>query len=245
MGQINASFPLGKDIAIAEYKNALDADKCAQLVSCLTEDFNTLFELGPTVGGYNPLMKNCMDTSFMNAEQYTPDLKYFRIYSSICEEFNNDVWSCVADYVEHYQDLWSAPGLHCTGFRIQRYERNVGFYRRHCDAQPWFPIDDGTNSARILAVIVYLNTVEEGGGTSFPEHGLITKAEVGKVVIFPTTWLYPHQGMVPLSNDKWIISQFINCAVTPIQNENTKTPVVNVFDDSSFVTPEASVFGDE
>jgi hypothetical protein len=99
MGQINASFPLGKDIAIAEYKNALDADKCAQLVSCLTEDFNTLFELGPTIGGYNPLMKNCMDTSFMNAEQYTPDLKYFRIYSSICEEFNNDVWSCVADYV--------------------------------------------------------------------------------------------------------------------------------------------------
>lgn len=234
MGQINRHFPLGKAAGIAEYSNALDASMCNELISCLTEDFSTLFSTGPTIGGFNPYMKLCMDTSFMNPEQYTPNLKYFRTYSEICNSFNTTVWSCIADYIEQFRDLWQAPNVHCTGFRIQRYERNVGYYRWHCDAVPWNPIADGTDTVRILAVVVYLNTIDEGGGTYFPMHDLVTTAEVGKVVVFPTTWQFPHQGLVPLSSDKWIISQFINCSLEPVKN-------VNIIDDKSFITPTAPV----
>lgn len=238
MGQIERHFPLGMATGIAEYRNVLDVKMCNELVACLAEDFEKLFSTGPTVGGYNPFMKMCMDTSFMNTEQYSPDLKYYRTYSEICNSFNTSVWSCVADYIEQYRELWQAPNIHCTGFRIQRYERNVGYYRWHCDAVPWSPINDGTNSVRILAVVVYLNTVEDGGGTHFPLHNLTTSAEIGKVVIFPTTWQYPHQGLVPLSNDKWMISQFINCSLEPIYNEN----IVN---EPSFVIPDAPLTDDD
>jgi hypothetical protein len=238
MGQIERHFPLGLVSGIAEYKNVLDAELCKELVSCLTEDFNTLFSAGPTLGGYNPYMKRCMDTSFMNDEQYTPELRHYKKYFEICSSFDTIVWSCVADYIEQYRELWQAPNVQSTGFRIQRYERNAGYYRQHCDAVPWIETHGDSSIKRILAVVVYLNTVQDGGGTRFPMHELTVNAEVGKVVVFPTTWQYPHQGLVPLSSDKWIISEFINCSIEPVQN-------VNLIDEDSFITPETKFTEDE
>lgn len=230
MGQITRHLPLGAAGGIAEYHGAIDERDCTELVSCLTEEFSTLFESGPTLGGINSLMKNSMDTSFMNAEQYGPHLRYFRNYSELCTKLDSIVWSCVADYIQFYKELWYAPNIHCTGFRIQRYERNAGFYRTHCDATSWTPINDGTDTVRVLAVVVYLNDVHEGGGTHFPIHDFTTTADVGKVVIFPTTWQYPHMGQVPLSNDKWIISQFINASIE-------HAPNMNIINDDVFVEP--------
>jgi hypothetical protein len=35
------------------------------------------------------------------------------------------------------------------------------------------------------------------------------KPEAGKLLFFPATWTYPHRGMMPISNDKYIITGWI------------------------------------
>ena len=55
----------------------------------------------------------------------------------------------------------------------------------------------------------YLNDVEIGGETDFINFKI--KPTTGKLVIFPSTWTYPHCANIPISNDKYIITGwFVN-----------------------------------
>lgn len=221
-----ARFPLGKEGFIAEYDNAINSSVCGDLISHLSEDFQKVFTPGPTIGGINLAVKNCMDTSFMDPELYNNELMpHLHIYQDFQSHITSSIWTCLTDYIQHYSTLWSAPNVTTTGQRIQRYYKNYGYYREHCDGMPWDSISDKQEGKiRILAIVAYLNTVEDGGGTSFPLHNYTASAEVGKVVIFPTTWMFPHRGDVPYSNDKWIISSFV---LSDVHKYNESEKIVN------------------
>lgn len=213
MGQINKIIPLGKSGGIIEYPNAVDQTVCDKLLLNLSFDFSKFFYQGPTISGVMPEMKRCMDTDFLS-EDYTPEStpNYWE-YVAANKVIQEALWTCVSDYIQEYRHLWGAPNIFNTDLRIQKYFQNFGYYREHCDGLPW----DGISTPnikynRILAVIVYLNDVEFGGSTYFPDHNFRTLAEKGKIVIFPASWQYPHMGEVPHSSDKWIISTFICCA---------------------------------
>jgi hypothetical protein len=89
-------------------------------------------------------------------------------------------------------------------FKIQRYRKNVGKYKYHNDWH-W---DNNNQSHRALTYLWYLNDVEEGGETEICID-LKIKPEKGKLLIFPASWLYPHCGRMPISNDKYILSGWI------------------------------------
>jgi hypothetical protein len=89
-------------------------------------------------------------------------------------------------------------------FLIQRYKKNKGKYVYHDDAK----IEWKETQFRILTYIWYLNTLCEGGETEFWTNYKINP-EVGKLVIFPATWTYPHRGKMPVSNDKYILTGWI------------------------------------
>ncbi len=71
---------------------------------------------------------------------------------------------------------------------------------------------------RIITVIAYLNDVEEGGGTSFPEIGFNIAAKQGNVVVFhnslpsensPHSIIHPkslHGGMPVIKGEKWMVN---------------------------------------
>jgi hypothetical protein len=60
----------------------------------------------------------------------------------------------------------------------------------------------------------YLNDVEEGGETAFDdkvsEYYLKVKSKQGRIVMFPPMWMYPHKGLKPISNPKYIISTYMH-----------------------------------
>jgi hypothetical protein len=62
---------------------------------------------------------------------------------------------------------------------------------------------------RILAFILYLNDVEEGGETEFITLNRLVKPETGKVLCFPCNFMFPHKGNIPISNDKYIVTAFV------------------------------------
>ena len=90
-----------------------------------------------------------------------------------------------------------------AGFQIQRYTANEGDYKFHQD----FNMRDG-NQHRIITYLWYLNDVADGGETQFYDGSLIVP-EQGKLLLFPSLWSYPHRGVMPLSNDKYIMTGWV------------------------------------
>jgi prolyl 4-hydroxylase len=63
-------------------------------------------------------------------------------------------------------------------------------------------------SNRYLVFLWYLNDVQEGGETYFPDIGVSVTARAGRLLIFPPYWMFQHAGMPPRSGDKYIISSY-------------------------------------
>lgn len=112
----------------------------------------------------------------------------------------------IFDAYKHYSDIRPAPqsNICARDYSIRVYEKNTGYFKPHFDQNA------GGTVKRIFAIIMYLNDVYEGGETEFPHYDIKVKPEKGKVLIFPCSYLFPHQGNMPLSDDKYIATSFIN-----------------------------------
>ena len=90
-------------------------------------------------------------------------------------------------------------------FRIKKYEvGGVDRFDEHVD------VIDHKSAKRCLAMLFYLNGVDEGGKTIFPYHHKEFTPVKGSVIIFPPTWEYPHLGEPPISNPKYIMSSYLH-----------------------------------
>jgi hypothetical protein len=99
----------------------------------------------------------------------------------------------------------------CTGYKIQHYKKNQGHFKWHLDAFGPGGWD------RQLAVIIYLNSVEDGGETCFHRQDLKIKPVAGDALFFPPFWTHMHCGETPRSGDKYVISSFIRFAIPGIE----------------------------
>src|SRR5687767_8753787 len=62
---------------------------------------------------------------------------------------------------------------------------------------------------RYFVLLWYLNDVERGGATRFPQLGLEVAARAGRLLVFPPYWMYQHEGLPPESGDKYILSTYL------------------------------------
>jgi hypothetical protein len=86
---------------------------------------------------------------------------------------------------------------------IQKYDKNKGKYIYHNDSR----IDYKNKKTRMFTFIWYLNDVYEGGETEFINFKIIP--ERGKLVIFPASFVFPHCGNMPVSDDKYILTGWV------------------------------------
>jgi prolyl 4-hydroxylase len=114
--------------------------------------------------------------------------------------------------------LVKVPVGHAESFQMISYARGEE-YKPHLDAfDPDTPIGQSSFSRggqRIITCLFYLNDVEQGGGTKFPELGVEIEARRGRLVIFHNvksgslTERDPrllHCGMPVLAGEKWACS---------------------------------------
>jgi len=64
-------------------------------------------------------------------------------------------------------------------------------------------------SSRYLVMLWYLNDVEAGGETRFPQLELSVDPRAGRLLMFPPYWMYQHEGLPPLSGEKYILSAYL------------------------------------
>lgn len=90
-------------------------------------------------------------------------------------------------------------------FRVKKYvPGGDDRFDEHVD------VGDYPSARRYLAMLFYLNDVEEGGETVFPFHDMMVRPKTGSVLVFPPTWEYPHAGRPPISGPKYIMSTYLH-----------------------------------
>lgn len=113
------------------------------------------------------------------------------MFHSSAQKYAEDV-----DMVEFFPKGYSFELI-----RIKKYETNdLDEFKLHVD------VADRASSTRFLNLFCYLNDVEEGGETTFPNLGLSFKPKRGSLLIFPPYWFLPHTGEKPISNPKYLLA---------------------------------------
>lgn len=90
-----------------------------------------------------------------------------------------------------------------TGYNIQRTKVGQLGYLWHSDVYR-------VETDRQYAVIWYLNDVLEGGETEFKYQDVRVKPKQGRMLLFPPYWTHVHRGCAPISNDKYIVTTWLN-----------------------------------
>ena len=83
------------------------------------------------------------------------------------------------------------------------YREKQGHYITHIDcASP-------ATYSRMLTILFYLNDIYEGGELVFEKHDLSVQPRVGRVVLFPSYWMYNHAAKPSLKGDRYIMRTFV------------------------------------
>lgn len=116
---------------------------------------------------------------------FSNDLQWFSVSKTVWEYANN--YGIKFDVA--YSDMEPMQFLH--------YYAGQGFYKPHCD--------DGPGTPRIFSALLYLNDVAEGGETYFNKINISIAPKKGRLVIFPSNYIYTHEARTPISNDKFVL----------------------------------------
>lgn len=198
-------WPLGKTAAIAYVDNVFTEEFCNNFIQlCL--DFENESHYGKTMGGVALNVKVTDDWYLTTVGG--DDVKASLMRQEFDTHISTKLWKIYELYRQTFPTMRENINsiTHDTKYQIQRYRKNVGYYSQHMDGAPWLDVPK-----RVLGVVVYLNTVKDGGGTEFSAHNYVIPAVAGRVSLFPAYWTHPHGSQMPLSNDKWIISTFVEC----------------------------------
>ena len=177
---------------IEQYENALSEDLCSKIIEWFEESphiqvqGNTINDSGIEV--VNLELKDSVDIPVIFSEEEEVSKI---IFSSLME--------CLQQYKQKYPVLDNCISLWnlSDNFNIQKYYPKGGYHREHCET-------GCAGIDRMMAWMLYLNTVDDKGGTEFPSYDLTIKAEVGKMVIWPAYWTHTHKGVSSPTETKYI-----------------------------------------
>jgi hypothetical protein len=208
--KMEVTFPAGKSGMIAVYDGLINKNWCSSIIQKLDPFYHLVSFDGQVMDGVYKSVKRTADLPFVNNERLNSHgLSWDVDFKASDEAIVTGIKAALSHYTQQYRALYDLVHPIDSGFNLQKYAKNEGFYREHVDCLPW---DRNTNH-RILAAIVYLNTVEYGGHTNFPLHEVSVAPVVGRIVLFPTTWTHPHEGCPSFSEDRWLINTFIMSGV--------------------------------
>lgn len=126
----------------------------------------------------------------------------FAVPDKIITKLNEVFWSKYKDYSDEYAVLNDLNEHTIFGHKLQKTRVGSGYHIWHCE-------HNKHTSKRLLAYIFYLNDVDEGGETEFLYQHMRVKPKKGSLVIWPASFTHTHRGNPPLSNDKYIVTGWV------------------------------------
>jgi hypothetical protein len=184
---------------IGVWENAYSPEYCKRVIKFF-EDTDALGGASSRkqFEGVDSIVKND-DTIFI--DEHNIPLVHTR---ELLTEFYAPFWT---QYYEEYANEYSilkGSGKHNSyGGRIQRTRIGGGYHVWHYESSA------REVSNRVCAWMLYLNDVEEGGETEFLYQHKRIKPKQGTFLLWPAGYTHTHRGNPPLSNDKYIITGWL------------------------------------
>jgi prolyl 4-hydroxylase len=177
---------------IRTYDNNLDASLCQKMI----ESFHALKRFQKRNGrGIRAGLENSawaeLDVSKLSDEGFLETFRQ-RLYGALAR-YNSDVGLTIA---LPRSNRFSNLIMKCYGAGGQ--DR----FQLHFDA-----INHVAN--RYLVFLWYLNDVETGGETRFPQLDYCVAPRAGRLLMFPPYWMYQHEGLTPQTGEKYILSTYL------------------------------------
>ena len=95
-------------------------------------------------------------------------------------------------------------------YNIQKYDPGDGYHVLHCE-------NCGESTAqRVLAWMIYFNTVTDKGGTYFSTYNKTINAKEGRLVIWPAYFTHQHKGVVSKTQTKYIVTGWHSYSSDPM-----------------------------
>ena len=89
--------------------------------------------------------------------------------------------------------------------KVHNYPKGEGHYiALHQDRDGHFEA-----LPRVFNFLLYLNDVKDGGETVFPIQKVIVSPRRNRLVMWPSGWPYLHHGKIPLSEDKKVVTAWL------------------------------------
>ena len=119
-------------------------------------------------------------------------------------DFLNVFWQKYDSYVSLIPGMATIKdNVYIRNSKCQKTLIGEGYHVWHADDS------SDTIRNRLLAYVLYLNDVEEGGETEFLHQHRRVKPTQGTLVIFPSGFTHTHRGNPPLSGSKYIITGWV------------------------------------
>ena len=182
---------------IGIYDNALPSPQCKEVIQWI-ETQSLSKGLGYGLKGklqYNPKYKDSWDISNNFSNKNFVDLKIRHVLNK---------------YTTSYRDSYPSldlldPWMVYDAYNIQKYDPGGAYHLIHCENC------GGPNDIkRVMAWMIYLNTVTDKGGTYFSSYNKTIKAKEGRLVIWPAYFTHPHKGVVSKTQTKYIATGWYN-----------------------------------
>ena len=187
---------------ISIYERALSSDDCKLII----DDINSSdLEPGVIMGNVvNKEKKDSLDVP-----------RNFIDYSPTSIIIGSALHPCKEDYIKKHPQLSKIHGWDVdTQYNLQKYNPGQGYHVSHCENA------GGIAMTRVLAWMIYLNTVNDGGGTSFDNYNIQTLAVEGSLLIWPAYWTHFHHGIISPTETKYIATGW--CSYTDFVSDIVK-----------------------
>tara|TARA_R100001132_G_C3272729_1_gene94712 strand:- start:2119 stop:2751 length:633 start_codon:yes stop_codon:yes gene_type:complete len=110
-------------------------------------------------------------------------------------------------YCKKYSLLETCDRHTIYDLKLQKTQPGEGYHIWHIENESM------KTRSRLMAVMVYLNDVEEGGETEFLYQKCRFKAKKNTLLIWPAAYTHVHRGNPPLSGDKYVITGWIEYGI--------------------------------
>ena len=175
---------------IGSYKNKLTHGQCQEIIDYFEKSSN---KVDGIIGQGNDYavrkdLKDSTDLSLL-----------FSSETHITKMIFSSLWESFGTYVKDFPEIKTiSPWSIENDFNIQRYYPGQGYKVTHCE-------HTSKEDTTILAWMIYLNTVEDGG-TKFVSYNLTTDCVEGSIVIWPSYWTHSHHGIISNTKTKYIVT---------------------------------------
>jgi len=181
---------------IGIYDNAISSDNCKEIIKWFETESTHSLRRGVVMFKDGT---GRIDTKVKSDWEVDPYKTIFSNNSFVDIIIRDALCKYTPVYRESYPsvdviDPWNV----CDIYNIQKYDPGDGYHAEHCEN-----CNDATTS-RVMAWMVYLNTVTDEGGTYFNAYDKTLEAKEGRLVIWPAYFTHTHKGVVSKTQTKYI-----------------------------------------